>query len=127
MREKPRYRGLKARLDPVSGEVNLRIPYGALGEIFTAAALHCYDSMEVRKKDPSKKADYRREADAYDKGLLAFVRGIEALLEDKLLPAWRKEPLSLGERRKAVKDSKRERQLFDEMLASIRAERVSQG
>ncbi len=117
-----RYWGLKVRLDRNSGEVNLRIPYRDLREVFTAAALNCYDSV--------KKADGRRnpeEARAYHDGLLAFVRGMEVLLDDQLRPAWAKGPLSVEERRKAALESKRERQLFDDVLAAMLAERVSQG
>jgi len=119
-----RYEGLKVRLDRQSGEVNLRVSYGDLRQVFTAAALHCYDSLEKRKKDPGGRAGSRREADAYDNGLLAFVRGIEALLEEELLPR-RTGPMTVEERRKAAIDSKRERQLFDDMLSAMRAERVS--
>ncbi len=122
-----RYEGLKVRLDRESGEVNLRIPYRDLREVFTAAALHCYDSLDKRKKDPSKGAEARQEANAYDEGIFAFVRGMEALLEDQILPAWRTEPLTAAERRKAAIASKRERQLFDEILATMRAERVNRG
>ncbi len=122
MSRRRRYEGLKVRLDRNSGEVNLRIPYRDLREVFTAAALNCQDSL--------KKAAGRRnpgEARAYHDGLLAFVRGIEALLDDQLRPAWTGEPLSVEERRRAALESRRERKLFDDMLAAILAERVSPG
>lgn len=127
MRRRRRYEGLRVRLDRESGEVNLRIPYRDLREVFTAAALHCHDSLEKRDKDPGWRAGRRQEADAYDRGLLAFVRGIEGLLEGQITPAWTKEPPSVEERRRAALESRRERQLFEDMLDAMMAERVSRG
>lgn len=121
-------RRLKVDVDLDSGSVVIKTTIWDFGELATAAALNCYDSIEAdRKLKPPHRAE---EALAYHKGLLAFIRGIEELIRMQRWPDTCEDPIpliarSVKERWAAVEQERKERQLLDkitdEALATARA------
>ena len=123
-------------MDGVTGEVNLRISYRDLKELLTASALHCYESLDKRKKRKPRsrsQADQLAEANAYDNGLLHTVRCLERLLDRSLRHAAPEVDLlvdkpSVAERRSIVEAEKADRLWFDRMieqhLSELRAGRA---
>ncbi len=127
------FKGIRVRLDNVTGEVNLRIPYSELSQVLTAAALNCFECIsEAQKASDVAQVGQKDETLAYHQGLLNFVKGIELLVDaqgkcgkPRTLdqdPLTRKR--SVKQRREAVQQAKKERQLIDGLLDVNRSQKT---
>lgn len=114
------YRGIKLRVDPITGEANLRIPFSELEEILTSAILHEYDSIEKCKKELSKKKKPPKylaveENLEYCTGYLATLRGLSEWAKG-FLKRPEPEPRTKEDRLKVVTAIRDERLLIDSII-----------
>ncbi len=108
-------RRLKVDVDLDTGSLVIRTTLTDFSEVFTAAAINCYECM---KRDAE---DKRADGVAYHKGLLAFIAGVEELIRMQRFPERYVDPIPLitrdeKERRENVECIKRERLLLDSII-----------
>jgi hypothetical protein len=114
------FRGIKIKVNPVTGEANLSIPLSDLEEILTSAILYEYHQIDKYKKELEKKRKPPKylaveENLAYCKRYLESLRGLSAWAKSFLEPP-EHEPKTKAERLKVVTEIRDERLLIDSII-----------
>lgn len=118
-----RFRGIKVKVDPVTGEVNLRMPFSDLEEILNSAILYKYSQIEKYKKELSKKKKSPRylaieENLEYCEGFLKTLQGLSGWVKS-FLTRPKPEPRTKEDRFKVVNEIRKERLFIDSLIVSV--------
>lgn len=113
-------RRLKVDLDLDSGSVVIRTTLYDLRDVTTAAVLELYNRVDRCRKEGDE------ESLSYNKGVLAFVTGIEELIRMQRYPESYEDPIPLinktvKERWARIEHARREEALLDKIIEEARA------